>query len=138
MDYYQGCKTESSWVKGVFFFYKKCVFLKFIILKVKIPGWDWPIVKYIILVFLSSRPIFLFIKSIKIGSFFSRFGYPKIRKDRDPCGGEVPHQFAASTGPGVWCLKTVTVSQMWSRRQIGKQWWHATWKAKHIYTYAGQ
>ena len=42
---------------------------------------------------------FPFIKSIKIGSF-PRFGYPKIRKDRDPCGEEVLHHIAAQRVPG--------------------------------------
>ena len=39
---------------------------------------------------------FSFIKSIKIG----RFGYPKIRRGRDPCGEEVLHHIAAQQVPG--------------------------------------
>ena len=39
---------------------------------------------------------FSFIKSIKIG----RFGYPKIRRGRDPCGEEVLHHIAAQRVPG--------------------------------------
>jgi len=42
---------------------------------------------------------FSFIKSIKIGSF-PRFGYPKIRRGRDPCGEEVLHHIAAQQVPG--------------------------------------
>ena len=48
-------------------------------------------------------PVFVFIKSIKIGGF-SRFGCPEIRKNRDPCGGKVSYQFTAGTGPGAWGL----------------------------------
>ena len=51
--------------------------------------------------FYKVDPVFVFIKSIKIGGF-SRFGYPEIRKNRDPCGGKVPYQFAAGTGSGAW------------------------------------
>ena len=51
--------------------------------------------------FYKVDPVFVFIKSIKIGSF-SRFGYPEIRKNRDPCGGKVSYQLTAGAGPGAW------------------------------------
>ena len=54
--------------------------------------------------FYKVDPVFVFIKPIKIGSFFLffRFGCPEIRKNRDPCGGKVSYQLTAGTGPGAW------------------------------------
>ena len=50
--------------------------------------------------FYKVDPVFVFIKSIKIG-VFSRFGCPEIRKNRDICGGKVSYQLTAGTGPGL-------------------------------------
>ena len=55
---------------------------------------------YISVFFYKVDPVFVFIKSIKIGGF-SRFGCPEIRKNRDPCGGKVSYQLTAGTGPGL-------------------------------------
>ena len=88
--------------------------------------------------FLSSRPsfFFFFIKSIKIGSF-SRFGYFKIRKDRDPCGEEVLHHIAAQQVPGLvfdddHCVADVINEADWGAMIACHM------KMKYIYTYAGQ
>ena len=81
--------------------------------------------------FLSSGPSFSFsfVKSIKIGSF-PRFGYPKIRKDRDPCGEEVLHHIAAQRVPGH-CIVDVIEEADWGTMIACHM------KAKYIYTYAG-
>ena len=71
---------------------------------------------------------FSFIKSIKIGSF-PRFGYPKIRKDRDPCGEEVLHHIAAQRVPGH-CIVDVIKEADWGTMIACHM------KAKYIYTYA--
>ena len=71
---------------------------------------------------------FSFIKSIKIGSF-PRFGYPKIRRGRDPCGEEVLHHIAAQRVPGH-CIVDVIKEADWGTMIAC----HV--KAKYIYTYA--
>ena len=59
---------------------------------------------------ISSGPSFLFsfIKSIKIG----RFGYPRVRRGRDPCGEEVLHHIAAQRVPGH-CIVDVIKEADW-------------------------
>ena len=73
---------------------------------------------------------FSFIKSIKIGSF-PRFGYPKIRRGRDPCGEEVLHHIAAQRVPGH-CIVDVIQGADWGTMIACHM------KAKYIYTYAEQ
>ena len=83
--------------------------------------------------FLSSGPSFFsfsFIKSIKIGSF-PRFGCPKIRRGRDPCGEEVLHHNAAQRVPGH-CIVDVIKEADWGTMIACHM------KAKYIYTYAEQ
>ena len=79
---------------------------------------------------------FSFIKSIKIGSF-PRFGYPKIRRGRDPCGEEVLHHIAAQQVPGLvfdddHCVAGVINEADWGAMIACHM------KMKYIYTYAGQ
>ena len=69
---------------------------------------------------------FSFKKSVKIGGF----GYPKIRRGRDPCGEEVLHHIAAQRVPGH-CIVDVIKEADWGTMIACHM------KAKYIYTYAG-
>ena len=72
---------------------------------------------------------------MKIGSF-PRSGYPKMRRDRDPCGEEVLHHIAAQRVPWLvfdddHCVADVIKEADWGTMIACHM------KAKYIYTYAG-